>query len=375
MPLADARFLAGRHHRLRVLLEQSGLDALVVSHLPNVSYLANFGGSAGIAVVTHDHLWLLTDFRYFNVVLDLLSSAQAPPEATLVRVSASYDEALIERLGTLGLSRVAFEADRLTVARHRRLIEALPSIEFVATEGFVERGREIKDAFEVEAFRRGGAMVSEVARSVVAEVTAGRSERDIAMRIDWLLREAGFERPAFETIVASGPNCALPHARPGPRRIGHSELVVLDFGGVYDGYCVDLTRTVMIGAVDQEAGRVYSAVLEAHDAAIEAVGPGVAASAVDAAARSVLARYDLADAFGHSTGHGLGLEIHEDPRIARRRTGDGSASDTILQPGMVFTIEPGCYIPGWGGIRIEDDVLVTADGCELLTTAPRSLDA
>lgn len=375
MPLADAPFLAGRHHRLRVLLEQSRLDALVVSHLPNVRYLANFAGSAGIAVVTRDHLWLLTDFRYFHVVLELLSSEQAPPAATLVRVSGSYDEALIEQLQTLKLSRVAFEADRLTVSGHRRLVEALPSTELVATERFVERGREIKDAFEVDAFRRGGAMVSEVARSVAAEFHPGRSERDIAMRIDWLLRDAGFERPAFETIVASGPNGALPHARPGARLVGRSELVVLDFGGVHDGYCLDLTRTVFIGAVDQETRRVYGAVLEAHDAAIGAVAPGVAASAVDAAAREVLARHDLADAFGHSTGHGLGLEIHEEPRIARRRGGDASASDTILQPGMVFTIEPGCYIPGWGGVRIEDDVLVTADGCDVLTTAPRSLDA
>jgi Xaa-Pro aminopeptidase len=192
------------------------------------------------------------------------------------------------------------------------------------------------------------------------------------MRIDWSMREAGFARPAFETIVASGPNSAMPHARPSDRRLRVSDLVVLDFGGVYDGYCVDLTRTLSVGAIDQESARIHAAVLEAQNAAIAAVRPGVPATNVDDAAREVLTSHGLGDAFGHGTGHGLGLEVHEEPRISRRRK-DAPAEETLLQPGMVFTIEPGAYLAGRGGVRIEDDVLVTAGGCDVLTSVPKGL--
>ena len=183
-------------------------------------------------------------------------------------------------------------------------------------------------------------------------------------QIETAMREAGFCRPAFETIVASGPNSALPHARPTDRRIQTGDPTVLDFGGVYDGYCVDLTRTVQLGAAPAALGRLYEAVAEAQQAAIDAVRPGALASAIDAAARSVLERYGLAEAFGHGTGHGIGLEVHEDPRIGRLipRT-----PDHAVEAGMVFTIEPGAYVPGVGGVRIEDDVLVTEGGCEILT--------
>ncbi len=178
------------------------------------------------------------------------------------------------------------------------------------------------------------------------------------------MRQEGFTRPAFETIVASGPHSAFPHARPTDRRVAAGEPTVLDFGGVYDGYCVDLTRTVQLGAISQPQERLYAAVREAQQAAIEAVRPGVAASSIDAAAREVLERHGLGEAFGHGTGHGLGLEVHEEPRIARLSP---RLPDQVLEPGMVFTIEPGAYVPGLGGVRIEDDVLVTDHGCEVLT--------
>jgi len=198
-------------------------------------------------------------------------------------------------------------------------------------------------------------------------VREGRTERAVAADIEEAMRAAGFSRPAFETIVASGPNSALPHARPTDRRIESGEPTVLDFGGVYDGYCVDLTRTVQLGAISQALGRLYHAVRAAQEAAIRAVRPGVAASTIDAAARSVLDGYGLGKAFGHGTGHGLGLEVHEEPRIARAVA---RQPDPLVEPGMVFTIEPGAYVPGVGGVRIEDDVLVTEDGCEVLTKPP-----
>jgi Xaa-Pro aminopeptidase len=184
------------------------------------------------------------------------------------------------------------------------------------------------------------------------------------------MRGAGYERLAFDTIVASGPHAALPHHRAGDRILGAGDLVVLDFGGVLDGYCCDLTRTVSIGPPSPEARRLYIAVYDAHQAAIAAIRPGVESTAVDAAARRVLEARGLGEAFGHGTGHGLGLEIHEEPRITRPRP---DVPSVPLVPGMVFTVEPGAYLPGFGGVRIEDDVLVTDTGCEVLTSVPREL--
>jgi Xaa-Pro aminopeptidase len=207
---------------------------------------------------------------------------------------------------------------------------------------------------------------------VLDHVRAGQSETELAFEIDSLIRRGGFTRTAFETIVASGPHAALPHARPTERRLSEGDLVVLDFGGVYDSYCVDLTRTVCIGAASARAREVYDAVLEAHDQAIGSVRPGVSRFAVDDVARQVLGRAGMAEAFGHGTGHGLGIEVHEDPRVTRRRP-DVSAADEFVGEGMVFTVEPGAYFPGWGGVRIEDDVLVTADGVECLTKVSTAL--
>jgi Xaa-Pro aminopeptidase len=192
------------------------------------------------------------------------------------------------------------------------------------------------------------------------------------MTIDQQLRHAGFAKPAFDTIVAAGPNAALPHARPGERRLIEGDLVVLDFGGVYDSYCVDLTRTVSVGRASARARDVYAAVLAAHDQAIAAVAPGRSRFDIDGAARQTLASRGLGEAFGHGTGHGLGIEVHEDPRISRRRP-DVDTDDAAVDSRMVFTIEPGAYLPGWGGVRIEDDVLVTDEGVEVLTSVTTDL--
>jgi Xaa-Pro aminopeptidase len=234
----------------------------------------------------------------------------------------------------------------------------------VPTERLVERTRVIKDDVEIAALREGGRRLGAIARRVADFVREGRTERAVAADIEAAMRAAGFSRPAFETIVASGPNSALPHARPTDREIRPGDPTVLDFGGVYDGYCVDLTRTVQLGATSTALARLYGAVAEAQQAAITAVRPGIAASAIDAAARNVLHNHGLAEAFGHGTGHGLGLEVHEEPRIARLSP---RLADPVVEPGMVFTIEPGAYVPGVGGVRIEDDILVTETGCEILT--------
>jgi Xaa-Pro aminopeptidase len=366
--------IAARLTRVRLQMRRAGIDALVVTHLPNLLYLTGFAGTAGAAIVLADRCLLVVDFRYVTA-----ASALAEALGGLVRVETfehSYDEAIVERLGREAVRRIGIEAACLPVSRFNAISAGLAAHAplplssdagtpvLVPTERVVEAARMIKDGDEIAALREGGRRLSSLVAVVSGFVREGRTEREIAGEIDAAIRAAGFSRPAFETIVASGPNSALPHARPTTRRVGAGEPTVLDFGGVYDGYCLDLTRTVQLGAAPAALAKLYAAVAEAQQAAIEAVRPGVASSAIDAAARGVLERYGLGAAFGHGTGHGLGLEVHEDPRIGRV---SAKLPDVLVEPGMVFTIEPGAYVPGVGGVRIEDDVLVTRDGCEVLT--------
>jgi Xaa-Pro aminopeptidase len=376
MPGCSTARLAERLERTRAAVGAGDLEALVVSHLPNIFYLSNLAASSAFLVVTATRLYLLTDFRYSAAVASLLASPSKPPDTTFIQIDGSYEEALARllRTGVAGV-RVGFEAGTMTVRQHQWLVGRLESdgdeaCRLLATDGLVERLRAVKDADELAVLREAGARLSAVARDVLREVVAeGRSEREMAADIDARLRAAGFERNAFDTIVATGPTTALPHAHPGARRAGPGDLVLVDFGGVLEGYCVDLTRTTVVGRPPREACRIYRAVAEAQDAAVAAVRPGVGADVVDAAARESLARHGLAEAFGHSTGHGLGLEVHEEPRVGRRRA-DGTAP-WQLEAGMVVTVEPGAYVAGLGGVRLEDDIVVTATGASSITDVPR----
>ena len=344
-----------------------------------------------------DRLYLILDFRYASAAQAIWDTPFGCPDAEIVPVERTYDETLVALVKRLKPARLGIEGGNVSVNRATQLTNSIGAVfemgsgavldarvtktssgptTLVATDGVVERLRIVKDAHEIEMLRCGARLLSPVALDIIEDAKAGIKERELAAKIDWRIKSAGFERCSFETIVASGPNSALPHAHAGDRVLHDGDLVVLDFGGVYGGYCVDLTRTVAIGEPNAEMARVYNAVLEAQRAAIAAVRPGVRAGDIDAAARTTLGRHGLAEVFGHSTGHGLGVEIHETPRIGPRReaAGDGSVPpDEAIEPGMVFTIEPGAYLPGWGGVRIEDDVLVTSDGVDVLTNVPTSL--
>jgi Xaa-Pro aminopeptidase len=372
-----------RLSRVRAAVRALALDALVVSHLPNIRYLTGFNGTAGLLTVTAGECFLIVDFRYRAAARALVASQPALADhITIVVPEHSYDEALADVLKLAAARRIGVEATSMSVSRFNRLSSALAAAAptplqspdacpaLVATERVIETQRMMKDDDEIATLREAGRRLAETAVQAVRLPRPGRSERDVAAELDTLIKQAGFERPAFETIVASGPNSALPHARPTGRVLQEGDGVVLDFGGVYDGYCVDLTRTVQLGDAGADFRRLFAAVAEAQRAAIDAVRPGRHASQVDAAAREVLGRYGLEEAFGHGTGHGLGLEVHEEPRIGRARSG---VPDVALEPGMVFTIEPGAYVDGIGGVRIEDDVLVTNAGCDVLTAGERAL--
>jgi Xaa-Pro aminopeptidase len=378
-----AATLANRLSRVRAVLTDHSLDALLVTHGPNVQYLTNLQSSAAVALVTPDEVFVFADGRYTTAFADLLARGEGPPAGTLVGVdgSNSYDDTLGRWLGgRFPGRRVGFEAAHVTMKRHAAVTAAAGQaarepgqdaapVCLEPVEDVVEPVRAVKDEAEVAILRDAARRLSLVARQVLPEaVRPGRTELDLAAEIDHRMRQAGFERPAFDTIVASGPNSALPHAHPGERRLADGDLVLLDFGGVRDGYCVDLTRTTVVGQPSPALCALYRAVAEAQDAAIAVVRAGASAHDVDDAARAALARHGLAETFVHATGHGLGLEIHEAPRVGRAVAG---GAPVMLAAGMVITIEPGAYVPGTGGVRLEDDVLVAADGAEWLTDVPR----
>lgn len=376
MSSAPSAALSDRHGAVRAALVERGVDALVVLARSNILYLTNFAGSSAIVVITADRVHFITDFRYVTAIEAAQRSAGACPGLDLTAVTSTYDAALAGIIAKLGVGQLGFESAHLTVNRYHWLLATLGdrAPRLVPLENVVERARARKDAYELATLREAARRLSEVARGVFGEIAAGRTETDIALAIDFRIRRAGFERTAFDTIVAAGPNAALPHAHPGTRTLNEGDLVVLDFGGVYDSYCVDLTRTVSVGRASSRAREVYGAVLDAHDRAIAAVRPGQSRFAIDGAARDALAARGFGEAFGHGTGHGLGIDVHEDPKITRRvAERDGGADDDAVTAGMVFTIEPGAYFPDWGGVRIEDDVLVTASGVETLTDVTTEL--
>jgi Xaa-Pro aminopeptidase len=382
--IPPAAALASRHARVREHLDRLGLRALVVVHEPNVAWLTGFTGSTAAALVTPERVLLITDGRYEEVARQTVDAAAEVLQLQLV--TRTYDETLVELILGAG-DAVGFEAGALTVARHRWWQRAITAaggstdcLHLVLD--LVEACRAVKDGWEQTMLAEAARRLSAVATGVLADLRPGLREREVALAIELALRRTGFSSSAFDTIVASGPRSALPHARATERTMAAGELVMLDFGGIYGGYCVDLTRTVALGDPGPEARRLHAAVCDAQAAAIRAVVPGRPIAEIDRAARGVLEARGLGEAFSHGTGHGLGLEVHEAPRLSRTHpraavAGPADAGAVMLPgdvvPGMVFTVEPGAYVRGFGGVRIEDDVLVTDAGAEVLTSVSREL--
>jgi Xaa-Pro aminopeptidase len=340
-------------------MEASGLDALLVSHLPNVRYLCGFSGSAGALLVKRRHALLFTDGRY---------RIQAAEEMAGAKAVIARGDALVAAArwaGKHGLGRVGFEAAYVSVAARRKLAEAAGSgVTWRSGEGWVEEMRARKEPAELDAMRDAARLGSGVFGEVLTLIRPGIREVELAAELEYRMRCRGASGPAFETIVAFGERTALPHARPTTRLLRKNELVLLDWGAILRGYCCDLTRSLYVGRAPNRFRRWHQAVLEAQEAARRALRPGVPCAAVDAAARRALRRHGLERYFTHSTGHGLGLEVHEAPRLGR-------GQKNRIETGHVVTVEPGVYLEGVGGIRIEDDVAVTPSGTEILTSASR----
>ena len=348
---------SSRLARLRALLRRDGLTALLVTSLPNVRYLTGFSGSAGALLVDRRGATFMTDFRY------RLQAAREVKSCRFQEQSGHLAGTVAKVMGRRSDRTLAFESSHLTVALHRQLARALPGVKLLPTEGKVESLRVVKDRVEIALLRRAIGVTGS-AYLAAARLLAGRREESVARALEADLGRLGAEGPAFPPIVAAGKRAALPHAIPGKGKIGKKDLVILDFGARCAGYHSDVSRTRLPGGGSARARRLYRIVAEAQRRAIAAVAPGVRARDVDGAARAVITEAGYGDCFGHGTGHGVGLEVHERPSISPR-------SGEVLTPGMVFTVEPGIYVENFGGVRIEDMVLVTASGCEIMSRSIR----
>jgi Xaa-Pro aminopeptidase len=344
-----------RQAALRTALSEQGVDGLLLTHLPNIRYLTGFTGSAAVLLVREDSTILISDFRY---------ASQAPAEVGATATVEIDQRSVWERLGRVlaarSLTSIAIESQSLTV-RDAERISGLTRARVVPTTDLVERLRAVKSPEEVAAIRAAAALAQDALAEVLPGIRVGQTEVQVAAGLEGALRRRGSEWHPFPTIVASGPRSALPHARTSEKPLAAGDLLLLDFGAQVEGYCADLTRTVVVGArADDRQRMVHELVQTAQRRAIEHLRPGMPAREADALARDVIAGRGFGDAFGHSLGHGLGLEVHEAPRLA-------PSSEAPLPSHAVVTVEPGVYFPGWGGIRLEDDVYLGSGGTERLS--------
>jgi Xaa-Pro aminopeptidase len=352
--MREERLLAARK-----LLMSVGGDALLILGLINISYFTGFTGSDGALLISADGNWLLCDGRYTT------QATEEAPSCRVVEYKVKCD-AIASLVVEQGWKRLAFDGEKVSFALYRSLSAALSMVELLPLTRELDELRAVKSDPELEVIGQSCALASAAFLQVVPLIRPGVSERTLALELEILIKRHGAEEKAFDFIVASGPRGALPHGHPTDRTLSAGELVTIDFGARLRGYHSDETVTVAVGSADSRQREIYTVVREAHDLAMATVRPGAACRDVDAVARDHIAGSGFADFFGHGLGHGVGLEIHEKPTLSPR-------SEQLLAEGMVVTVEPGIYIPGWGGVRIEDTVLVTADGCRPLTQVPKEL--
>ncbi len=346
--------------RIRASLDEFGCDALVVTKQVNIHWLTGFTGSNGTAVITPDSLAVVTDGRYETQIRHQLQSAGVDAELTVTR---EVEQPL--RAAVAAAARVGLESEDVSWAAMRRFAGWLDGRELVPTVELIELERRHKDPGEIQRLRLAASIADRALAQVRPELNAGRSELAIARMLEAAMLDFGADEPSFATIVAAGPNSAKPHATPSDRTIEPGDMVVIDFGAKVDGYGSDMTRSFLLGTPSNRQQAVFDAVIDAQAAGVAAVRHGVDEREIDRVCRRRLTDHGLGEAFIHGTGHGIGLEIHENPILSSRATG-------ILRSGYVVTVEPGAYLPDLGGVRIEDSVVVTASGCEPITLSSKS---
>lgn len=344
---------------LRQRLLERGIPYLLVTKPENRFYLSSFTGTTGVLLIGQHTADFLTDFRYVEQVKEQC------PHLNVVRVEqGSVFGVVSEVLRNYNGNKLGFEDEHLTVKEYHELQDKLQGLALEGCSGVVEELRLVKDASEIETLRKAMSIGDQAFAHVLQYIKPGVSERELALELEFFMRQQGASGTAFETIMASGPRSALPHGVASARKLQSGDLLTMDFGCVYKGYHSDMTRTVVLGQANPKQEEIYHIVLEAQMAALAAIKAGVTAKEVDAVARKIITDRGYGEFFGHGTGHGVGLAIHESPRLNTR-------DETVLEKGMVVTVEPGIYLPQWGGVRIEDSVVVTENGCEILTSSPK----
>ncbi|MCH5584159.1 aminopeptidase P family protein [Shimazuella sp. AN120528] len=347
--------------RLQDVMRQKGIEALLLTNRRNCYYISNFTGSSGVILLTKDDAYLLTDFRYLSQVKE-----QSPDFTVVEHLGNQMYPKVAETCKSLGVSSLHFEPEYLSYAEYQELSTALGQIALEPLGSVMEQIRGQKEDKELSCIQKAIHIAEDSFRQLLTELRPGMTEKQVALRLEWLMRERGASGVSFDMIVASGIRSALPHGVASDKSIEKGDLVTFDFGCYYQGYVSDITRTIAIGHCSNEQRVIYEIVLAANEKAIEGIVPGIQARDADAIARDFIEQAGYADCFGHGTGHGIGLDIHEFPRL-------GMTSEDILLPGMVVTVEPGIYLKDRFGVRIEDDILITPEGNKVLTSLPKEL--
>ncbi|MFD2371912.1 M24 family metallopeptidase [Brevibacillus sp. GCM10020057] len=348
-----------RLDKLREAVANLGADAIITEKQENRFYFSGFTGSTGWVIVTEKEAFLVTDFRYVE------QAQEQAPLFTVVNNERKAVEAIAKLLAEKGVKRLAFESS-VSYQTYQEWSKAFDGVELIAASGLMEKIRMFKDESELAIIREAVRIAEAGFEHIQKYIRPGVSEEDVALELEFFMRKQGASGSAFDMIVASGPRGALPHGRASEKIIQAGEMVTLDFGAAYKGYNSDITRTLAVGEPSPKMKEIYDIVLRAQLAGVAALKPGVTGKEADAATRDIIAAAGYGDCYGHSAGHGLGLEVHEQPSLS-------TVSPFVLEPGMLVTMEPGIYVSGLGGVRIEDDVLITADGHEVLNKSTKEL--
>lgn len=346
--------------RLQERLKDLQLGAMLITYPANRRYITGFTGSEGIILITMEESFLITDFRYVSQVKEQV------PHITLMEHQGSPFKTLGEVCAKKNITAVAFEEDHLTYAAYHELQKALEGVHLNPVKKVVESLRMVKDEDELTTIRQAADIADHAFTQILSIIQPGMKEKEVALRLEFYMRETGASSSSFNIIVASGKRSALPHGIASDKELEAGDLVTLDFGALYKGYASDITRTIMLGTPTQRQKEIYDIVLTAQMETIERIRPGMTGMEADHIAREIITNRGYGEFFGHGTGHGLGSEVHEDPRLSKQ-------GKIELAPGMVVTVEPGIYLPDFGGVRIEDDIVITETGCEVLTKSKKDL--
>lgn len=351
--------MSDRLKEIRKLIKKKNIDAVLITSRLNRRYLSGFDGTAGVLLIDHGSALLITDFRYTE------QAARQAEQFEVVRYKDDLIKAMVPFIKNAGWKKLGFEAKDVVYSLYKDLHKKLP-VELVPLDQSAEKQRMIKDDAELAILRNGAEILDGAFNYICSLIRPGMTEKEVALELELYLLKQGSEEKSFSFIVASGKRGAMPHGVASQKKLINGELITIDFGAVFDGYATDMTRTIALGSVGLHESKIYDIVKEAQQQGALAVKPGLRGKEVDAVARAVIDQAGYGEYFGHGLGHGVGLETHEEPVLNPR-------SSTVLKSGMVVTVEPGIYIPEWGGVRIEDMVLVTKEGMELLTGSSREL--